>query len=85
MHLERLAQYWDDLDDWFWLLVLKLQKLRRLVRVFAHAAVAAALTVAGVVLATIEPPLALALAVLMFVALLYRAVTGPIAAPGRPS
>ena len=27
MHLERFAQYWDDMDDWYWVLALKLHKV----------------------------------------------------------
>lgn len=81
MHLERLAQYWDDLDDWYWLLALKLQKARRVTR----AAAALAAILAGIVFALAAPPLALAAAVLMFVSLLYRVLTGPAALPGRPS
>lgn len=85
MQLERLAQRWDDLDDWYWLLALKLQKARRVLCGLARAAGALAAVLAGVMLALVEPPLALAVAVLMFVTLLYRVVTGPAALRGRPS
>ena len=85
MQLERFAQYWDDMDDWYWVLALKLQKTRRVFRALAKATAAVATVLAGVMLAMIEPPAALALAVLMFVTLLYRAVTGPATLPGRTS
>ncbi len=84
MHLERLAQYWDDLDDWYWLMALKLQKARRVSRAVTRAAAALAAILAGIVFALAAPPLALAAAVLMFVSLLYRVLTGPAALPGRP-
>ena len=77
MHLERFAQYWDDMDDWYWVLALKLHKVRRVIRVLAQAPAAAAAVLTGIMLATVKPPAALALAVLMFVTLLYRAATTP--------
>ena len=83
MHLERFAQYWDDMDDWYWVLALKLQKARRVFRILAQAAVAAAAVLTGILLATVKPPAALALAVLMFVTLLYRAATAPPRLAGR--
>ena len=43
MHLERFAQYWDDMDDWYWVLALKLHKARRVFRVLVQATAAAVL------------------------------------------
>lgn len=83
MHLERFAQYWDDMDDWYWVLVLKLQKIRRVFRILTQAVAAAAAVLIGILLAAVKPPAALALAVLMFVTLLYRAATAPTRLPGR--
>ncbi len=83
MHLERFAQYWDDMDDWYWVLVLKLQKIRRIFRILTQAVAAAAAVLIGILLAAVKPPAALALAVLMFVTLLYRAATAPTRLPGR--
>ena len=83
MHLERFAQYWDNMDDWYWVLALKVQKVRRVFRILAQAAAAAAAVLIGILLAAVKPPAALALAVLMFVTLLYRAATAPMRLPGR--
>ena len=85
MHPERFAQYWDDLDDWFWALALKLAKARRLIRFLGRTALAAIVVVAGYMTALMEPPLALAILVIMFMMLLYRAVTEPGAFSDRAS
>ena len=83
MHLERFAQYWDDMDDWYWVLALKLHKARRVFRILTQAVATVAALLFGILLAAVKPPAAFALAVLIFVTLLYRAATAPTRLPGR--
>ncbi len=78
--MERLLQYLDDLDDAFGMLGLVLERLRRFVFglfFYLNLCIAA---LASIWLATLHPPIALATSILLFVTLLYRSVTSPIAA-----
>jgi hypothetical protein len=54
------------------------EKLRNIAWLAALVILASIAAVAGIALALAEPPLACALAILMFVFLLYRAVTQPV-------
>ena len=75
--MERILQYFDDIDDLVGAAGLLIEKLRSL----ALTALLVLLTVlactGGIALALTEPRLALATALLLFVTLLYRAVTEP--------
>lgn len=75
--LERLLQYLDDLDDLYGALRLVTERLRRVAWFAACCFLLAGLVASGVLLALSEPPLGLAMALLLFLALLYRAVTQP--------
>lgn len=75
--MERIAQFLDDLDDLVAAIGLVSERIRRFVQLLLSACLGLALQVGGVVLALAHPPLALAAALLMFVTLLYRAVTAP--------
>ena len=78
--MERLLQYLDDLDDAFGMIGLVLERLRRFVYglfFYLNLCIAA---LASIWLATLHPPIALATSILLFVTLLYRSVTSPIAA-----
>jgi hypothetical protein len=78
--MERLLQYLDDLDDAFGMLGLVLERLRRFVfGLFFYLTLCIA-ALASIWLATLHPPIALATSILLFVTLLYRSVTSPIAA-----
>ena len=73
--MERLLQYMDDIDDLCGAFGLVYERIRRL---FLNliALLAAALTVgAGVALALVHPPIALATCIVLFVTLLYRSAT----------
>jgi membrane protein implicated in regulation of membrane protease activity len=72
-------QYLDDLDDIYGAVGLIAEKLRNVALFLALLLLAAIVGAAGIVLALAKPPLACALAILMFVFLLYRAVTQQIA------
>ncbi len=75
--MERLLQYMDDLDDLVGSFGLVYERLRRYFLPLI-AAVAGLLSMAsGIWLALVHPPIALATCLLLFVTLLYRAVTSP--------
>jgi hypothetical protein len=75
--MERIAQFLDDLDDLVAAIGLVSERIRHFVQLLLSACLGIALQVGGVMLALSHPPLALAAALLMFVTLLYRAVTAP--------
>ena len=75
--MERLLQYLDDLDDLYGAAGLLLERLRNIAWFTAIFLLIGTLLTGGVLLALREPPLALAIAILLFTALLYRAVTEP--------
>lgn len=79
--MERLLQYLDDVDDLFGLFGLLYERLRTLLLMFA--ALVGVLTVLGtaVWIALAHPPAALAVGTILFVMLLYRSVTAPMAQP----
>ncbi len=73
--MERLLQYLDDLDDLYGMVGLINERLRRFtVALFSYLLVAVVAT-AGVSLALLHAPLAMATSILLFVTLLYRSVT----------
>ena len=75
--LERLLQYLDDLDDLVGALGLLAEKLRNIAGFAAITCLLLGIEAAGILLALREPPLGLATAILLFITLLYRAVTRP--------
>ena len=72
--MERLLQYWDDLDDLVYALALTWESIRRLVRFALHLSGLIAVQAIGIYFALTAPPLAVATATLLFVTLLYRGV-----------
>jgi len=78
--MERFLQYFDDLDDLYGMVGLVVERLRRFCyAVFSYSLISAG-AAAGIWLALVHPPLALATSILLFVTLLYRSVTGPMVA-----
>ena len=75
--MERLVQYLDDLDDLYGAFGLLIERLRHFIGLAGIVAALAALETAGILVALSEPPLGLAIALLLFTALMYRAVTRP--------
>jgi hypothetical protein len=73
--MECLMQYLDDLEDFVYAIALLAWRIRRAAKTAALLALSIALQVAVVLLALMQPPLALAIVALIFVTLLYRAVT----------
>jgi len=77
--MERLLQYLDDLDDLCGMVGLINERLRHFTLVLFYSLTVAAGALAGVWLATLHAPIALATSTLLFVTLLYRSVTSPFA------
>jgi len=73
--MERLLQYLDDLDDLYAMVGLINERLRRFLYVLFSYLLVCAGAIAGVWLASLHPPVALATSTLLFVTLLYRSVT----------
>ncbi len=82
--LERILQWLDDLDDLYGAAGLVAERVRRLTRNLARLFVLLSVGACGVLAALREPPMGLAVAILLFVFLLYRSVTQPgFASRGR--
>ena len=74
--MERLVQLLDDLDDLVAMLRLLGEPMRKAILRFFTTTILLAIQVGGILLALSQPPLALAMALLLFVGLLYHSVTG---------
>jgi len=79
--MERLLQYMDDIDDAIGAFGLVYERLRRIVMTIVTLLVFGATISSGILLAIWHPPIALATCLLLFVALLYRAITTPAGEP----
>ncbi len=75
--MERLAQYWDDLDDLLGLVALCAERIRRFMLFLLCTATFFAAVYAGMMIALQDPPLALAIVTILLVFLMYRSVTSP--------
>ena len=73
--MERLIQWLDDLDDLVGMIGLAGERFRRAVRSLLMTSFVLSIQIGGVLLALQHPPLALAMAMLLFVSLLYHSVT----------
>jgi uncharacterized membrane protein YfcA len=73
--MERLVQILDDLDDLISSIGLIRERIRKAFLIVFLVCVSVIFQVAGVLLALRQPALALSFALLLFVALLYQAVT----------
>ena len=76
--MERVLQYLDDVDDLLGAFGLIAERLRNVLWVATFLALGGIAAYGAVILALAEPPLALAMAVMMFVILMYRSVTRPV-------
>ena len=83
--MEFLVQYLDDIDDLISAVGLVAETIRKLLFSLSFLCTLLALQVGGVMLALTDPPLALAVALLLFVTLLYRLVTAPIDTGYQPA
>lgn len=75
--MERLAQYWDDIDDLVGAIALISERFRTLGLALMFVAAGLILHLGGVWLALSYPPIASAAGVLLFVTLLYQLATSP--------
>ena len=75
--MERILQWLDDLDDLYGVVGLLAERFRRFFISLARVLTLAFVAAGGVAAALTEPPLGLAVAILLFVFLLYRSVTQP--------
>ena len=73
--MERLLLYWDDLDDLVGAVGLYAEQIRRFVLFTIATLVFLALVSGCILLAIVEPPLAMAAVTLFLVTLMYRSVT----------
>ncbi|NNC77781.1 MAG: hypothetical protein HKN77_07440 [Woeseiaceae bacterium] len=80
--MERLAQYWDDLDDLVYMFGSCAERIRRVTLALLALGVFLASVSGGVAIALIDPQLALAIATILLIFLLYQSVTSAISAPG---
>lgn len=71
--MERIMQYLDDLEDLFYAVAFRLERLRRALRLVVLAILTIGLQAGTFLLALVQPPLALAVASLLSVGMLYRA------------
>jgi hypothetical protein len=73
--MERFLLYWDDIDDLVGAVGLYAEQIRRFV-LFTIATLVFLVLVSGfILLALVEPPLAMAAITLLLVTLMYRSVT----------
>jgi len=73
--MERLLQYWDDLDDLFGAIGLVGERLRGFFFLFLFVCGSMAVQAGGVWLALQHPPLASVMAIILIVTLLYHMAT----------
>lgn len=76
--MECLLQYLDDLDDLFGIAGLAWERLRRGLLKLLAMVMTTVVAAAGIWLALLHPPIALATSTVLFVILLYRTVTAPV-------
>ena len=81
-NVERLLQWWDELDDLVGVVGLASERIRNLSVSVGLACAGFLLPLGGIALALSHPPLALASAIILFVTLLYRSVTTPLEIAG---
>lgn len=74
--MERLLQYLDDLEDFYFATALLMERVRSAVQLGLLLTVSFAIQFLGVLLALSRPPLALAVVSLTVVGMLYRGVIG---------
>jgi len=74
--MERLAQYWDDLDDLYWSLAASTERLRLVVAFLSATSILALAAFGSYSFALGRPDTGLAVASLISVWLGFRAVTG---------
>jgi len=82
--MEVIVQYMDDLEDLIYAFALKWERIRRAVRFALFVMTSFSLQVFGVFLALSYPPLAVAVAALLLVGMLYRGAVHYSPGPAVP-
>jgi len=72
--MERILQYFDELDDLVYFVALAWERIRRLLSFVVQVTTLIAVGASGMYAALTAPPLAVAIATLLLVTLLYRSV-----------
>ena len=72
--MEVLVQYLDDFEDLLYAIALLAEKIRNTVQFFLFMAVSVSLQLLGIFIALVSPPMAVAVASLLMVGMLYRGV-----------
>ncbi len=72
--MEVLVQYLDDLEDLIYAIALLAEKIRNGVRFFLFMTASVTLQLLGIFIALVSPPMAVAVASLLLVGMLYRGV-----------
>ncbi len=70
--MEVLVQYLDDFEDLLYAIALLAEKIRNAVRFFLFIAASITLQLLGIFIALVSPPMAVAVASLLIVGMLYR-------------
>jgi len=73
--MERFAQYWDDFDDLIGMIGLCAERIRRLALFVVSISLFLAIVLGVILVALMDPPLALAVATILAIQLTYRTVT----------
>jgi len=81
--LERILLWLDDLDDLFGVVALLSERILRSIAKLLRLVALVSIAGCGIFAALNEPPLGLAVAILLFVFLLYRSATQPVFAVRR--
>jgi len=76
--MERLLQYLDDLDDFVYAVALTSERIRTLCNLVLSLTLMVAAQSLGIYVAAKNPPLAVAVASLLAVTLLYRSVVAGV-------
>lgn len=71
--MECIIQYMDDVEDLFYAIALRFEGIRGALRILVLTILTVALQAGTFILALVQPPLALAVASLLSVGMLYRA------------
>lgn len=73
--MERFAQYWDDFDDLIGMVGLCAERIRRMALFVVSTLLFLAIVLGVILVALMDPPLALAVATILVIQLTYRTVT----------
>lgn len=85
--MEVIVQYLDNLEDLVYAFALKWERIRRAIRFALFVTFSLSFQILGVILALLNPPIAIAVAALLLVGLLYRGAVqyGPGPGPASPA